>query len=90
MPRSTIFQRMTPATPATELRAATIAVTVNGDARELPAGTTILELLQRHELDPRLVVVEHNRVILRDRDAFGDRALADGDVLELVHFVGGG
>lgn len=81
---------MTPATPATELRAAAIAVTVNGDRRELPAGTTILGLLQRHDLDPRLVVVELNRAILRDRDAFGAREIADGDMVELVHFVGGG
>ena len=70
--------------------AAMIAVTVNGDRRELPMGTTVLALLSRHDLDPRLVVVEHNRVILRDRDSFGAFALADGDVLELVHFVGGG
>ena len=67
-----------------------IAVTVNGNRRELPMGTTVLALLSRHDLDPRLVVVEHNRVILRDRASFGAFALTDGDVLELVHFVGGG
>ena len=37
-----------------------------------------------------MVVVEHNRTILRDRDAYASLALADGDVLEIVHFVGGG
>ena len=68
----------------------TIALTINGDRRELPAPTTLATLLARLDLDPRLVVVEHNRVILRDRDAYGAVALADGDVLELVHFVGGG
>lgn len=73
-----------------ELRAATIALTVNGDRRELPAGTTLAGLLQQHDLDPRLVVVERNRAILRDRDAYASVRLADGDVLELVHFVGGG
>jgi thiamine biosynthesis protein ThiS len=37
-----------------------------------------------------MVVVEHNRTILRDRDAYASLALATGDVLEIVHFVGGG
>jgi thiamine biosynthesis protein ThiS len=65
-------------------------VTVNGSRRALPAGCTVATLLAGHGLDPRLVVVEHNREILRDRDAFGSIALGDGDVVELVHFVGGG
>jgi thiamine biosynthesis protein ThiS len=41
-------------------------------------------------LDPRLIVVEHNGVILRDRASFATLALQSDDVLELVHFVGGG
>jgi thiamine biosynthesis protein ThiS len=41
-------------------------------------------------IDPRLVVVEHNRSILRDRDAYGSLDLNDGDIVEIVHFVGGG
>jgi thiamine biosynthesis protein ThiS len=67
-----------------------VRVTVNGQARTLPAGHTLSDLLRAHDLDPRLVVVERNREILRDRDAFTSLALADGDELELVHFVGGG
>lgn len=77
---------MTPLSTA----AATIALTVNGEPRSLPAGTTISGLLALHDLDPRLVVVERNATIERDRDAFGFMPLADGDVIELVHFVGGG
>lgn len=69
---------------------ASLALTVNGDPRAVPAGTTVGALLAALALDPRLVVVEHNREILRDRDALGRIALADGDVLEIVHFVGGG
>jgi len=67
-----------------------VRVTVNGEARELAAGTTLGALLRAHDLDPRLVVVELNRAIRRDRDAFDQLALGDGDTLELVHFVGGG
>jgi thiamine biosynthesis protein ThiS len=48
------------------------------------------ELLGSLRIDPRLVVVEHNRTILRDRDTYPTHGLSDGDVVEIVHFVGGG
>jgi thiamine biosynthesis protein ThiS len=67
-----------------------VRVTVNGEPRELPGGTSLSDLLRAHDLDPRMVVVELNRTILRDRDAFPATVLGDGDVVELVHFVGGG
>ncbi len=65
-------------------------MTVNGAPREIPRNSTLAELLGSLRLDPRLVVVEHNRTILRDREKYADQALAGGDVLEIVHFVGGG
>jgi thiamine biosynthesis protein ThiS len=68
----------------------TVALTVNGDPRSVAAGTSLSDLLASLKLDPRLVVIEHNRTILRDRDAYPSIALAAGDVLEIVHFVGGG
>jgi len=52
-------------------------------------GATLLELLRSLELDPRVVVVEHNRAIVR-RPRLGDVTVAPGDAIELVHFVGGG
>ena len=67
-----------------------IAVTLNGDSREIPAGSTVASLLASLELEPRLVVVERNREILRARDAFSHIDLASGDTIEIVHFVGGG
>ncbi|MFL5578693.1 MAG: sulfur carrier protein ThiS [Gemmatimonadaceae bacterium] len=80
----------TEAVDAAERGAVRVNVTVNGERRALPAGTTLADLLRAHELDPRLVVVERNRAILRDRGSFAALVLADGDELELVHFVGGG
>jgi thiamine biosynthesis protein ThiS len=68
----------------------TLSITVNGTPRTAPAGATLAELLRALQLDPRLIVVEHNGVILRDRNSFAAVALEAGDVLELVHFVGGG
>jgi thiamine biosynthesis protein ThiS len=67
----------------------TIAVTVNGAPRAVPRGASLLELLRTLELDPRAVVVEHNRTIVR-RPRLGEVTLAPGDAVELVHFVGGG
>jgi thiamine biosynthesis protein ThiS len=64
-------------------------ITVNGDDRRVPAPATLLDLLDHLGLDPRTVVVELNREIVR-RPRLGDTSLADGDSIELVHFVGGG
>jgi thiamine biosynthesis protein ThiS len=67
----------------------TIDVVINGKPRSVPPGVTLLELLAELALDPRAVVVEHNRHIVR-RPALGDVRVASGDAIELVHFVGGG
>jgi thiamine biosynthesis protein ThiS len=68
---------------------ARIRVTVNGEARTIEPGQTVTQFLGSLELHPGLVVVERNREIL-DRDRYGDVTIEAGDVLELVHFVGGG
>jgi thiamine biosynthesis protein ThiS len=64
-------------------------LTVNGEPRALPSPATLLDLLAHLGLDPRTVVVEHNREIVR-RPRLGETAVAEGDAVELVHFVGGG
>jgi len=64
-------------------------VVINGEPKQITAGVTLLELLSELELDPRAVVVEHNRKIVR-RVGLGDVTVNDGDAIELVHFVGGG
>ncbi len=69
---------------------ARVPLTVNGCLRAVAAGTTLAGLLDGLGLDARMIVVEHNGVILRDRTGFATLALGGGDVLELVHFVGGG
>ena len=67
----------------------TIEVVVNGERRAVARGATLLELLAGLALDPRTVVVEHNRTIVR-RPRLGEVTVAPGDAIELVHFVGGG
>jgi len=66
-----------------------LSITVNGEHRRIPAPATLDDLLHELRLDARTVVVEHNRRIVR-RPMLGETALAAGDAVELVHFVGGG
>ena len=66
-----------------------IEVVVNGEPRRLPGPASAADLLQYLGLDPRTVVVELNRKIVR-RPQLSETALSDGDTVELVHFVGGG
>lgn len=66
-----------------------IDVVINGERKQVAAGATLLAVLAELELDPRAVVVEHNRRIVR-RAGLGDVTVQDGDAIELVHFVGGG
>jgi thiamine biosynthesis protein ThiS len=66
-----------------------LEILVNGEPRRVPGPATAADLLRHLGLDPRTVVVELNRQIVR-RPHLGDTVLADGDAVELVHFVGGG
>jgi thiamine biosynthesis protein ThiS len=66
-----------------------IAIQVNGEERRVPHGSTIADLLRALELVPGMVVVERNREIV-DRSRYVQVEVEPGDVLELVHFVGGG
>ncbi len=64
-------------------------VVINGERRQVTPGASLLAVLDQLKLDPRAVVVEHNRRIVR-RPALGDVKVSEGDAIELVHFVGGG
>ena len=66
-----------------------LRIIVNGADRQVPAPATLADLLDQLSLDPRQVVVELNREIVR-RARLAEVTLADGDSVELVHFVGGG
>lgn len=67
----------------------TIEIVVNGDTRTVPAGLTVLGLLDHLGTHPERVAVELNRSIVRRPD--WDRTpVAPGAQLEIVQFVGGG
>ena len=64
-------------------------ILLNGEARQLADGATVLDLLAGLGRDPRTVAVERNGEIV-PRSAHADTLLADGDQLEIVVAVGGG
>jgi len=63
-------------------------VTLNGELREITS-QTMLQLLESLGIDPRKVAVERNAAIL-PRAEYAVTAVAAGDRIEIVHFVGGG
>lgn len=64
-------------------------ITVNGENRAMDKEKSVLEFLDELGVSAKKVVVEHNRNILQ-RTQLDQIILKDGDVLEIVHFVGGG
>jgi thiamine biosynthesis protein ThiS len=64
-------------------------ITVNGDTRELSSVSTLSDLVAQLGMKSDRVAVELNRELVR-RDLWSTTQLADGDKLEIVHFVGGG
>ncbi|MBM3554661.1 MAG: sulfur carrier protein ThiS [Alphaproteobacteria bacterium] len=69
--------------------AAPVSLMVNGDKQVFPGPLTVADLLARLGLDLRKVAVERNLEIV-PKSAYQTTALADGDALEIVHFIGGG
>ena len=69
--------------------AVSINVVVNGEPKEIPAGTTVAALLEGLRLKPRHVAVERNRNLV-PRAQHAACVLETGDQLEIVTLVGGG
>lgn len=65
-----------------------LSLVVNGEPRRAAPGS-IADLVRSLELEPTKVAVERNGEIV-PRSTLADVAIAEGDVLEIVHFVGGG
>ena len=66
-----------------------VRITVNDEPRELPADATVADLVTGLALGPRRIAVEVNRAVV-PRAEYGAHRLADGDAVEIIHFVGGG
>ena len=64
-------------------------ITLNGKAHILENGVTIAALMVSFNLDPRKFAIEHNLCIIPEHE-YADTYLAEGDVIEVVQFIGGG
>lgn len=62
---------------------------INGNARQFSTPLTLSELIQQLGMKSDRVAVELNREIA-PRDQWATTSLNQGDLLEIVHFVGGG
>jgi len=66
-----------------------ITIHLNGEEREVPETVDLSSLLQRFSLPDKRIAVELNGHVVRRND-WPNTTVADGDPVEVVHFVGGG
>jgi thiamine biosynthesis protein ThiS len=66
-----------------------MTIVLNGEPKEIPADSTVTALLDELGLTPERLAIEVNRRIIRRAD-WPSTTLAEGDKVEVVHFVGGG
>ncbi len=64
-------------------------VTVNGEEREVPADSTVADLLREIGTAPERVAVEVNLDVV-PRQEYSSKRISEGDSIEVVAFVGGG
>lgn len=63
-------------------------VKINGDDLALD-GVVLLDWLTEHNYDPQRIAVERNEDIV-PKAKYAETVLSDGDIVEIVNFVGGG
>jgi thiazole synthase len=66
-----------------------LLVQINGESREVRAQATLDDLVSELSLPPARIAIELNQHVVR-RGKWAETILAEGDRVEIVHFVGGG
>jgi sulfur carrier protein len=66
-----------------------VLVTINGESRDIPPALTLSALVRHLGLTDGPVAIERNREVV-PRAQHEQVTIEPGDVLEIVHFVGGG
>lgn len=62
---------------------------VNGEQIQLTKATTLEEFLKEQDYNIQRIAIERNDEIV-PRENFSDVMLSDSDIIEVVHFMGGG
>lgn len=81
--------RTPPHIPSMSDTEAVLRISLNGEPRAVAAGLTVATLLDTLGLDRRKVAIERNEAIV-SRSTYDRTAIEDGDLFEIVHFIGGG
>jgi thiazole synthase len=66
-----------------------VNISLNGERRAFEAPINLLAMLDNLGLDAAKIAIERNRQIV-ERSTYGSVVIADGDQIEIVHFIGGG
>jgi sulfur carrier protein len=66
-----------------------VKISLNGESVDVPEAKTIAELVDRYQLPPQSILVEHNGFAVH-RHEWAARSLADGDRVEFIRVVAGG
>jgi thiamine biosynthesis protein ThiS len=66
-----------------------ITIVLNGESRKIDNGVSLDRLLDLFSLPRQRVAVELNRSVVRRGD-WPDTNVGDGDIIEVIHLVGGG
>ncbi len=64
-------------------------IQLNGRKISIKSGTSILDVLNKYKLDSSKIAIEHNGKIIQ-KSNYNKKYLKTNDVLEIVHFIGGG
>jgi thiamine biosynthesis protein ThiS len=66
-----------------------VTISLNGESVDARDADTIEDLMERYQLPPQSILVEHNGLVVH-RHEWPQRALAEGDRIEFVRVVAGG
>lgn len=64
-------------------------ISLNGEIVDTREAKTIAELVERYQLAPQSILVEHNGLALHRREWL-ERSLTEGDRIEFIRVVAGG
>ena len=66
-----------------------MTISMNGEFVDSREAKTIAELIDRYQLPPLSILIEHNGLAVH-RHEWAERLLAEGDRVELIRVVAGG
>jgi len=66
-----------------------MTISLNGEQAEVRGAVNVAELVQRYQLPPESILIEHNGLALH-RHEWPERSLTEGDRIEFIRVVAGG